>query len=75
MRNLVYRQGSLFKLDQNQLPEKAKNNQVKNALYADIYVEFLEANKNPKYINLSIIEKLEAVNAFALKWLKDKGFN
>jgi hypothetical protein len=75
MRPLVFRQGSMFKIDLNQLPTKAKNNQVINALYADIYLEFLQANSNPKYARLTVAEKLQAVNTYATNWLKDKGFN
>lgn len=74
MRTLVYRQNNMFKLDDAQLPTKAKDVIIKNALYADIYAEFLGAQYNAKYSSMNLIQRMQAVNDFASKWLKDKGF-
>lgn len=74
MRTLIYRQDRMFKIDQAQLSPKAKAPSVVNALYADIYTEFLDAQYNPKYMNMSLLERMEAVNDYALNWLTNKGF-
>lgn len=74
-RTLVYRQNRLFKIDTEQLPKKANNTAVINNLYADIYTEFSGANENSKYSNMTYLQRIEAVNAFALKWLEDRGLN
>lgn len=74
MRTLVYRQNHMFKLDDAQLPVKARGNAVKNALYADIYVEFLDAQTSDKYAKMDLVQRMQAVNDYAHKWLTDKGF-
>lgn len=70
--SLVRKQGPLFVLNDSQLSTKAKTTPIKNALYAEIYVEFIDAAKNPKYSNLTSLEKFNKVNEFAEKWLKDR---
>jgi hypothetical protein len=72
--NLVYRQGKMFKLDVDQLPASAKNTATMNALYADIYLEFRGASENKKYKSMNLIDRLDAVNQFALTWLDSKGY-
>ena len=72
---LVYKQNKMFKLNDNELPNSAKTAAVKNALYADIYTEFLGANENPKYKDLGLVQRMEAVNTFAINWLNTKGYN
>jgi hypothetical protein len=64
----------MFKLDDAQLPTKAKSVAVKNALYADIYTEFLDAQYNSKYSSMDLIQRMQAVNDFAHNWLQTKGF-
>ena len=49
MNTLIYRENKLFKINKELLPEKAKTNAVINALYAAVYLEFINADKNPKY--------------------------
>lgn len=73
-RTLVYRQNNMFKLDEAQLSTKAKSVAVKNALYADIYTEFLDAQYNSKYSSMDLIQRMQAVNDFAHNWLQTKGF-
>lgn len=71
---LVYRQNRLFKLEESELPVKARTAQIKNALYAAIYTEFTDAQYNPKYEHTNLLQRMQAVEAFARKWLKDGGF-
>lgn len=73
-RTLVYRQNNMFKLDDTQLSTKAKATVVKNALYADIYIEFTDAQYNPKYATMNLVQRIQAVNDYAHNWLKIKGF-
>lgn len=70
---LVYRQNKLFKLEETELPIKARDTQIRNALYEAIYTEFIDANSNPKYSNTDLIQRIQAVNDFARKWLLDRG--
>lgn len=74
MRTLIYRQDRMFKIDEAQLPVKARNVAVMNGLYADIYSEFLDANTSPKYASMSLLQRMDAVNDFALNWLTTRGF-
>lgn len=74
MRTLIYRQNRMFKIDQSQLSEKARTSVIINGLYADIYSEFLEAQYSPKYAHMDLKTRIEAVNEFALNWLKQRGF-
>lgn len=73
-RTLVFRQNRLFKIDASQLPEKAKSPAVVNGLYADLYIEFSGAEKSGKYGHMTLVERMDAVNAYAQKWLEDRGF-
>jgi hypothetical protein len=74
MKPLIYRQSRLFKIEESELPTKAKTTSTKNALYAAIYDEFTDAQYNPKYEKLSLVERMQAINDFARNWLKEKGF-
>lgn len=74
-RTLIYRQDRMFKIDHDQLPDAAKLPSVVNGLYADIYTEFSNAHYNPKYSTMSLLERMQAVNEYAQKWLTDKGFS
>lgn len=73
-KSLIYRQNRLFKIDVEQLPKKAKTSAIINSLYIAIYKEFCDAAISEKYNKLSYLQKMEAVNQFAQKWLEDKGF-
>ena len=74
MRTLIYRQDRMFKIDKAQLPVKAQTTVMMNALYADIYTEFLDAQYNPKYSTMSLVDRMQAVNDYAANWLVSKGF-
>ena len=71
---LVMRNNRMFVLDDTQLPESANNTPTKNALYADIYMEFRGASKNPKYKNLTYQQRMEVLNTFAQDWLRLRGY-
>lgn len=73
-RTLVFRQNRFFKIDTAQLSQKANNPAVINGLYADLYLEFSGADKSGKYGNMTYLERIDAVNAYANKWLEDRGF-
>lgn len=64
----------MFKVDTAQLSTKANTPSVINALYADLYTEFLDAQYSPKYGKLDLKQRMQAVNDYARKWLQDKGF-
>ena len=74
-RSLIYRQNRLFKIDNTQLSVKANTSKVINALYADIYAEFVGANDSDKYKEMTYLQRINAVNDYALKWLQDRGLN
>lgn len=74
-RTLIYRENRFFKIDEKQLPKKANTPAVINALYADLYLEFMNANYSFKYKNMDLITRIKAVNDYALNWLKQKGFS
>jgi hypothetical protein len=74
MNTLIYRENKLFKINKELLPEKAKTNAVINALYAAVYLEFINADKNPKYKDMTSLDKINSVNNFALQWLVNNKF-
>jgi hypothetical protein len=71
---IFYRFNNAFIIKDSELPVSARNIAVKNALYADTYAEFLGAIHNPKYKHMTALEKMNTLNAFADKWLKDRGY-
>lgn len=73
--DLIYREGKFFKVNTSLLSEKANRMDVINALYAALYEEFRGASENPVYMNLSLLERLQAVNDYASNWLKDRGLS
>ena len=73
-RTLIYRQNRFFKINTDQLSTKANTPAVMNALYADLYIEFTDAQYNPKYMNMDLVTRMNAVNDYARNWLTDKGF-
>lgn len=73
-RPLVFRQNRLFKIDASQLPQKANTSAVINGLYADLYIEFSGAEKSDKYGSMDLVQRMNAVNAYAQQWLLDRGF-
>lgn len=73
--DLIFRNNRLFSINEKLLPVEANNNPTKGALYAAIYDEFKGSAFTEKYKNLTPAQRIEQVNVFALKWLKDRGFN
>lgn len=71
-RTLVFRQNRFFKIDTSQLSQKANTPAIINGLYADLYTEFSGAEKSGKYGGMTILQRMEAVNAYAEKWLEDR---
>jgi len=70
---LIYRQTNRFIINKAELKPKANTTEIRNALYAAIYDEFSGAVKNPKYRNLTSIEKMNKLNEFANNWLQKRG--
>lgn len=70
---LIFRQNKYFKINTSELSAKANNSAIINGLYADMYVEFRGADKNPKYSHLTYLERMEAIETYAQKWLEDRG--
>jgi hypothetical protein len=73
--SLLYKYNGLFKINENELCTAANTMENKNALYAAIYTEFLNANKNPLYSDLTHRERLNKLNEFAKSWLIKRGLN
>lgn len=71
--NIFYRQNRLFKIDTSQLSGDALKPENINALYAAVYAEFVGAVNNPKYKNLTPLQKMTKLNQFAQNWLVNKG--
>lgn len=68
---LIYRDGRMFKINEQLLPPKAKSFFVKNALYIALYQEFAGANSVDKYKHLTNAQKMEQICTFADKWLQE----
>lgn len=73
MENIIYRKNKLFCIDKSKLSPKACKDEIINALYAAVYMEFSGANYNEEYKNLNFLERLDKVNQFANKWLAERG--
>lgn len=73
MKNIIYRQNKMFCIDKSKLSEKARSNDIINALYAAIYTEFIGASKSQYYKDLTPLERLDKVNEYANKWLSERG--
>lgn len=74
MQKVIYRKNKLFIIDKDKIKPHGQKNEVYNALYAAIYTEFQGANFNANYKDLTNLDKLDQVNAFAYNWLKQRGF-
>jgi len=73
MKRYIYRQSCQFKLDKQLLKPEARRDNICNALYAAVYTEFSGASNNKIYSHLTNAEKLNKVNEFVDKWLKERG--
>jgi len=73
MKQVIIRKNRRFIINEEQLKPQANKPDICNALYAAIYREFLGASENPKYKDLTPIDRLNKLNEFALDWLKKRG--
>jgi hypothetical protein len=73
MNDLIIRKNSMFVIDHAKLKKKARKTPTINSLYGAVYEEFNGAAKNPNYRDMSLKERMEAVNNFAHNWLKERG--
>lgn len=73
MEKIVYRKNKMFCIDKSKLKPEAQKNDIITALYAAIYTEFLGANYNADYKDLSSLERFEKLNEFAFNWLSTRG--
>lgn len=72
--NLIYRKNRMFCIDQDYIKPGYRTPEVINGLYSAIYTEFKGAVDNWKYKNLTLVDRMQNVNIFAEKWLKNRGF-
>lgn len=63
----------MFTIDKTKLKPVAQKEDIYQALYAAIYLEFSGAHYNQDYANLNYIERLTKLNEFAWKWLEERG--
>jgi len=73
MKQYIYRQNCHFIIDKDELKPVARKDTICNALYAAVYTEFSGASNNKNYSKLTNAEKLNKVNEFIEKWLKERG--
>lgn len=71
----VFKRGARIVLNKEALSEEAQTTEIMNALYAAIYIEFSGATKSPKYSEMTLKDKISAVNDFAFNWLKERGLD
>jgi hypothetical protein len=71
---LIYRNGKLFSVNLEYIKPESRTTATVNGLYAAIYDEFKGAVEKDKYKSLTAQQKMENLNSFAEKWLKDRGF-
>lgn len=64
----------MFRINQNELPEAARNVRTMNALYTALHMEFRGAQVSDKYSKMTTQEKMTAIEDFAQTWLKRRGF-
>lgn len=72
--NIINKKNKLFVIDDTKLNKKGKNTSVKNALYMAVYKEFFGAIDNPKYKNMTTLERFSTLNIFAENWLRERNF-
>lgn len=73
MKQIIYRKNKMFMIDKEQLKAEARRDDIYNALYAAIYLEFQGASKNQNYSKLTNLERFNQVNTFAYNWLLTRG--
>lgn len=72
--DIVYRKNKLFCINRDALPKSAQREDVIQALYAVISVEFRGAEENDKYRGLSFDSKMKLLNEFVKNWLTIRGY-
>lgn len=73
MKTYFFRRTNQFVLDTTQLSSDAQRTDNMNALYVAVYDEFFGASENPKYSKLTPLQRIQKLNEFAGKWLREKG--
>lgn len=73
MQEFIKYKNNRFVVVRKNLSESANKTDIINSLYLAIYQEFFGASENPKYKNLSVLDRLSKVNEFANDWLSKKG--
>jgi len=71
---VIVRKNRLFCIDEKVLPTAANTTPLKGALYAAIHEEFKGAAFSDAYKNLTVQQRMQAINDYAWKWLSDRGF-
>ncbi len=72
--DLIYRQGRMFRINEDMLPQTARKMDVKNKLFVALFREFQGASVNDKYKSLSIQDRIAKLNDFAKEWLTLQGY-
>jgi len=72
--DLIYRQGRMFRINDDMLPQTARKMDVKNRLFVALFREFQGASVNDKYKSLSIQDRIAKLNDFAKEWLTLQGY-
>lgn len=73
MKKLVSRRNNRFIIDRSFIKDGINKDDICNALYAEIYLEFRGANKHHDYSKLSNLQRFKAINDFAQNWLQTRG--
>ncbi len=71
--DLIYRQGRMFKINDEKLPQTARKMDIKNKLFVALFREFQGASVNDKYKDLTIQQRIEKLNDYAKDWLIQQG--
>ncbi len=72
--DLIYRQGRMFRINDEKLPQTARKMDVKNRLFVALFREFQGASVNDKYKSLSIQDRIAKLNEYAQEWLTLQGY-
>lgn len=73
MKQYIQRRNSMFRIDRKQLSSEANKDRTVNALYGAIYIEYKGAATNPKYKDMTNLQKINSMNNFVLNWLSKRG--
>lgn len=73
MEKLIVHRNKMFIIDKAKLKPASRKEDIYQALYAAIYIEFSGAQYNKDYSELDYIARLNKLNEFAWKWLEERG--